>query len=122
MRLEVANLEPKSLDLVIDGETTELTIDVLTVEDSVKAGRLQTEIMNLEDINEDERTALILVARAACAVKNLDGSYYFEVNNLDELRAVKKGQAGGFWVAIANAVSIVNPLPLGEGDLEDRKK
>lgn len=119
MKLSTTELKQVTLDLDDNGTVHKLVVEQFRVKDSIRAGRIQRTFMSDEDLDNDGKVALITVSRCMCAVKTEDGEYFWAGDNVQQ---VADSQSGNFWVQLSAVVSEVNPLPLGDGDLESRKK
>ena len=103
---------PIDFEYEVDGETQQLSIVQMSVEDEIRFHGFQTKIMEA-NFSENTKNAKWLVAKIACCIKDAEGNYPFDFDEELPSEVV---------MALLPHCNEMNPLPTEDSGLEARKK
>lgn len=117
----VGKSEPLTLE-TSEGEVN-LMVTELTYNDITRHNELIKHMYDEKNqIKDSAKLIDLTAARVMCAIKNLDGTYYFNQVSVEEYLEHVADAPGDFTLQLNDVVTRVNPYQLPEDTLESKKK
>ena len=116
LTIKNVKIEPITFHLEEGDVTHVLQLVPMTIADRFELIRLQQEIVSDEKLNDNVKSALLLVSRLIVSIKNMDGEQHFKCEPKD-IYSVLSADA---IIQLNAECSKVNPIEMGS--LEESKK